>query len=393
MRSRAVRVTLALLALAAIGAAAYEIVKEEHARAAIREDLDRVERDARDLQVLASDIRAAQQGYVAAGQGDAFWKQRVTTLVGQLDVALSDFESIGETDETRAAITSAREAVGRFRKVDERARHYLAAGQRLLASDAIFADGIEATTAVAGRIEAARMAEIAARDVAMRRARRVEAWSLSVAAAVSVLVLLLLAPIPLGAGGESNVARSADTALDGPHELYLTPPPKPVRPDPAVVDVDLAAAAGLCTDLGRVVEGGQLPAILQRAAVLLGADGLIVWMLDRDCEELRPVLAQGYSAEVVSQLGTIARDADNATAAAFRTIATQVVPSNGTAHGAIVAPLVTSAGCVGVLAVETRNGFETRASVRAITAIFAAQLAALVGTDPPAADAMAQAQA
>lgn len=392
MRSRAIRVTLALLALAAIGAAAYGIVKEEYVRAAIREDLDRIERDARDLQVLASDVRAAQQGYVAAGQGDAFWKQRVTTLVGQLDVALSDFESIGESDEARAAIATAREAVNRFRKVDARARDYLAAGQRLLASDAIFADGIEATTAVAGRIEAARMAEIAARDVAMRETRRVEAWALGVAAAVSALVLLLLAPIPQGAGTESNAARPADAA-DSPHELYITPPPKPARPDPPVVDVDLSVAAGLCTDLGRVVETVQLPAILQRAAVLLGADGLIIWIVDHGRDELRPVLAHGYSTEVVSQMGAIARDADNATAAAFRTVATQVVPSNGTKHGAIVSPLITSAGCVGVLAIETRNGFETRASVRAVAAILAAQLAALVGTEPPTADVMAQAQA
>lgn len=394
MRHRALRVTLVLLAVATIGAAVYVIVREERLIAAIRLDLERVERDARDLQVLGSDLRAAQQSYVAAGQGDAFWMQRVTALLSRLDVELSDFEHVAESDDTRAAIAAARAAVDRFRKVDRRARDYLAARQHLLASDTIFADGIEATTALTGRIDTARTAEITTREVKLRKARHVEAWTLGGAASVCLLMLLLLAPSPRVAGRDrSETSHEAEATSEEPNELYITTPPQAARKELPAVDVDLASAAGLCTDLGRVIETRELLALLERAGTLLGASGLILWIADRAGAELRPVLAQGYAEDIVTRLGAIPRDADNAAAAAFRKIETQTVPGEAGSSGAIVAPLITAAGCVGVLAIETQNGFERLSSVRALATIFAAQLATMVSTDPPAASIMGQAQA
>ena len=51
--------------------------------------------------------------------------------------------------------------------------------------------------------------------------------------------------------------------------------------------------------------------------------------------------------------------------------------------GAIAAPLVTPAGCIGVMAAEVRNAREKRDDTLAAAAIVAAQLATLVG--PPSA--------
>jgi len=57
------------------------------------------------------------------------------------------------------------------------------------------------------------------------------------------------------------------------------------------------------------------------------------------------------------------------------------VKADAVSDGAIAAPLVTPAGCVGVMATEVRNGGEQEAARLAAAAIIAAQLATLVG--PP----------
>jgi hypothetical protein len=67
---------------------------------------------------------------------------------------------------------------------------------------------------------------------------------------------------------------------------------------------------------------------------------------------------------------------------------------NGDHHtnGAVVAPLMTPEGCIGVLSAEMRGGLEKDESSQALAAIFAAQLATLVAT-PAAAPARTAAQA
>ena len=80
------------------------------------------------------------------------------------------------------------------------------------------------------------------------------------------------------------------------------------------------------------------------------------------------------------------RESDNATAAAFRSAQTSVVSGSDVASGALVVPMMTPAGCVGVLALELQNGREQRETVRALATMFAAQLARLVGTARLAAD-------
>src|SRR3954468_10586309 len=154
-----------------------------------------------------------------------------------------------------------------------------------------------------------------------------------------------------------------------------------------VTDRDLAAAANLCTELGRMQEGQDIRPLLQEAARLLDAAGLIIWIADASGAELSPVLAHGYSDRVLAQVPSVPADADNATAAAFRSAQIAVVHGSEVANGALVVPLITAAACVGVLSMETQRGSEQRESIRALATIFAAQLAAAVSAgDAAAAD-------
>ncbi len=147
--------------------------------------------------------------------------------------------------------------------------------------------------------------------------------------------------------------------------------------EPALSDV-----AHLCTELCRVLETREVAPLLKHLAEMLDAIGLIVWVWDPQRTALKPALAHGYSDEVLAKFPKVRRDMDNATAASFRSAQTHIVNGNDLASGAVVVPLMTPAGCTGVLAVELRHGAEQRESVRALATIFAAQLATFVGSAP-----------
>ena len=93
----------------------------------------------------------------------------------------------------------------------------------------------------------------------------------------------------------------------------------------AVTTTDFPGLALLCVDLARVSDTRLLPSLLDRAASVLDASGIILWIADPDGRELNPIFAQGYPDQLVNRLGTIPRDAENATAAAFRTSLLQTV--------------------------------------------------------------------
>jgi transcriptional regulator with XRE-family HTH domain len=146
----------------------------------------------------------------------------------------------------------------------------------------------------------------------------------------------------------------------------------------ASADPDLLAVAHLCTELGRVENINDVQRLLQEAARILDAVGLIVWVWDGLAAELRPVLVHGYSDKVLAQLPAVRRDSDNATAAAFRSAQTCAINGNDHTSGALAVPLLTPAGCAGVLAIELQHGSEQRRSVRAVATILAALLAQLI---------------
>lgn len=143
--------------------------------------------------------------------------------------------------------------------------------------------------------------------------------------------------------------------------------------------VDFAAVAQLCTRLARALDVCDVTPVLDEAARVLRAVGLILWVGDRHGNELTPVFTHGYPHEMTSQLGRVSRDSDNAIARAFRTAEARVVDGGDVVTGAVVVPLLTPTGCAGVLALELRHGGERLECVRAAATILAAQLATLVG--------------
>ena len=185
-------------------------------------------------------------------------------------------------------------------------------------------------------------------------------------------------------------------------EVAPLPPPQPPDPElpPAIAaatadaagiqaaqdahDATLETVARLCTEFGRVVERGAVRELLQQSADALGAAGLIVWLADDSGEALRPLLVHGYSDKILAQLPDVTRDADNATAAAFRTARSCEVAATAHTSGALVVPLLIPDGCAGVLAIELHQGARTSRSRCAVAVLVAAALTQLVYRSRPA---------
>lgn len=417
MHTRAVRVIILILFLTSIGTTTYLFWRGESTASDLAAQAAAFDRGIRTLERQLLHLRAAQRSYVAAGQGGDFWAARVAQGVEGIRATLAPLRAQAASSQAKANLDEILSAVDDFVRIDKRAVEYVRKDQRLLASDVIFADGLELTDQALAALEHGREAEALARAEAVATARRRGIFAIVAGAASALLAVLLLLPraaparpVPIVAERPEKPVpfRVVEPPIQEAEELKGAPVPLPsetaaVEPGSAAVPepveapaagltpveqisappTDFAGVAALCVDLARVVDTRALPSMLDRAASLLDASGIILWIADPDGRELNPIFAQGYPPQLVNRLGTIARDAENATAAAFRTSLVQTVMADAFSPGAIAAPLVTSGGCVGVMAAEVRHDSERQDTKLAAATIVAAQLATLVG--PPAA--------
>jgi len=395
MRNVAVRLMLAALFVVACGLAAYLVWINESRASTESQAFSTFESAALTAERTILELRAAQQAYVAAGQGEPFWIQKAAALTTTLRDAIATLRAAAALPEAQSAADNAASALQDFEQTDRRARDYARSGQKLLASDLIFADGLEITGAIAASIDQARTIEARARAARLASAHRLELGGLGAAAALGIVAVLLLVAVPRRAE-----AAASTPAIETRPAARVAPPATPdlalsrtsstesAAPTPAV---DFSTIATVCADLARVVDTRALPAILERAAGVLDAPGIVLWIADPDGRELSPIVTYGYSQAMVARLGTILSGDENVTASAFRTALMQTVRTDAVSNGAIAAPLVTPVGCVGVMAAEVRHGGESDAAKLAAAAIVAAQLATLVG--PPSTRAQARTEA
>jgi hypothetical protein len=251
-------------------------------------------------------------------------------------------------------------------------------GQALVAADVLFQEGVEPVKKLTTELAAARDAEMAAFE---KSATSLGYIGLGINGGALFIGLLLLI---IGARGKK--ADATDAAAEGLnlHTTDSAPEPKVAAAPEPFVDpfvapiVDLSGAAELCVDLGRILDGRDLPALMGRAADVLEAKGLVLWVSESNGSVLRPSVAHGYSDRVLQRMGTLPTSGDNVTSLAFRTMQPQVLRSPVEAHGAIAVPLLTAGGCVGVLAAEVQ-GAKPGDTRFAVARMIAAQLATLVG--------------
>jgi hypothetical protein len=379
MQGRVARVTLSACLIAGGITAVYFLwTVERRSNTSLSTQADVSTRLSRMSETIAG-IGTAQQSYVAPGQLDEPWFERTSTLLDQLSLDIEQAPASLRSPDAAEAMQALADSTDTLIAADTRTRRNLGLGQDLMASDVIFSDGRNLLDAMIARLrdlQAAERASHLAELTALTRARWI---AISATALVWMAGLLALVAVPATTHTRAAARPPADVSPPVSAEPLPEPPPQVEQGSPA----DLASVAELCTDLSRVTATAALPDLLGRVALALDASGVILWISAG--EQLFPVTGHGYGQDVLARLPPIARDAENATADAWRKGRLTVVGATGPAdNGAIVAPLLGPHGCLGVLAAEVRHGAEHNPAIRAVAAVIAAQLATVVPAWPAA---------
>ena len=393
MQRRSVRITVLTLLLATPLAAAWFLwtIDRRAADAAIAVDV--VTTHIEQIRDALAEIGAAQQGYVAPGQIDEPWFERTTTQIGVVRGQLAAVRPLVRSARASTSLDALTELLDALEAADARARENLSLAQDLMAADVIFSDGRNVLDAMVGRLRDLQHAERASYAETQGNAVRARwaAFGLLGLGSLAVLVVALrtatgaskvpevptVARVPEVRTGTLGLLGTPDNA-----ETLGTPGTVGTVANPAGFQVDLAAAAAVCTELSRVTETAALSSLVGRAADILDASGLTLWMSAGD--QLFPVLGHGYPAEQLARFGPIARGSDNAASTAWRTGRPTVIAATPQTSGGLVVPMLGPHGCVGVLALEIRPGREHDGAIQAVATMVAAQLATAVAAWPAA---------
>jgi len=369
MHKRTSRLVVAALLVAAGIAGGFFVfaahVKSEAALASGSDISTRLDR----MIATAGDIASAQQAYVAPGQPDQPWRERSAALLQQFaDDAAAVRPHLRSADAARLV-----EEIGRGLRalltIDSDARQDLQDAQNLLAADLIFSQGRDTVSSLIATIRGLKAAEQQTSTSQYAGLERQQWIVLGSVATIWIVGLMLLIP---GAGSAAAVATPTQPT-------FLTIQTEHAG-ERATAAINLTAAADVCASLARISDTAALPEVLERAAAVLDARGIIVWM--GAGEELFPALAYGYDDHFISRLGPIPRKAENATADAWRSGKMRTVAGDGLTHGAVATPLAGISGCVGVFAAEVRHGRENDLATQAVAVMIAAQLASIVSAWP-----------
>ena len=366
-------VAAVLVAAAAIGGF---FVFDAYRRAA---DIEKTAREVNSrieqMITTANDVAAAQRAYVAQGQPQQPWFERSAMLLQQFGQLQSGIRSLLKSRDALAAIDGVNEQFKTVVLIDGKSREYIEQGESLLAADLIFSEGNDSIAAAVKTLRAVEASEQQAAAARQSDLERQQWGTLAGIAVIWLAGLVLLTPSTRSPQADQSFAKLGlleRTPTDSGSQPAETPATSP--------QPDLGLVADVCGALARTADANSLRDALARAASVLDARGIVIWI--GAGEELFPALAYGYDDRIVGRLGPIPRNAANATAAAWRSAQMRTVPADAMSNGAIAVPLSGVNGCVGVFAAELREGREQDAATQAVASVIAAQLAAIVPAWP-----------
>ena len=336
------------------------------------------------------DLRASLHAYVAPGQGVPFWSKRAQATLDSLREQLVVVDAA--LTPQRASVADTLDAVDKLAAAERRLREHARRGEALLAGDIVFTEVRDLLSESIEQVQAARNTLNAAANARASALRREQAMLAGVVIGVWAIIASLLVtptkPVAIKDPGEwrndlaekikKPIPKEPETAKLKPVEPVA--PAEPVAPPPAIPSVPVAAlqqVGEICADLSTLADTGALTGALARAATVLDASGLIVWIASNDGDSLSPVASHGFDEKMVSRIGRIPRDSANLTAAAFRENVPRVSAATLTAPAALAVALCGPTGPVGVLSVELKSGVPADEGRVALTTIFGAQLATL----------------
>jgi len=389
VRTRSIGIVLMVVLVAAFVQSArfdWALSRERDAGAATEQTFNSIE-------LGISHLRGAQAGYLATGQNPTTWFTRASEYATRIEADLGRLRVGSQTPLARPDYDAAIAALSGLNELDGRARDYIRTDQRFLASDLVFMDSVAVVDKLTTAVRAARTDESNASRARFNETLLFRAGAVLVGLAAAIGLVLIVARSRPRAAAARPPATMAEMLKSLPPPVK-PPPPTVVATAPVALltsSAILLEAAELCADLARLSDGRDVPALVERAAKVLDAKGMVLWMADPGGTVLKPSVSHGYSDKVLNRLGPLLIDSDNVTSLAFRSMRpqsmTSAVPGNSSA---LAVPLVTSNGCVGVLAAEIKQN-RSSSELMPIAKIIAAQFAALMAPSEVTAQRTAQA--
>src|SRR4051794_12966204 len=131
MKSRSARLALLVLFVMALGVTAFLFRKGEIARRGEASATAVFNAKARSTARGVLELRAAQQAYVATGQGEDFWAARVTSTLASVREGLSSLRASAISPDGQGALDAAAGSLQDFAQMDARARNYARSNQNI----------------------------------------------------------------------------------------------------------------------------------------------------------------------------------------------------------------------------------------------------------------------
>lgn len=403
MMRRSFRVLVLLLTVVVTAGVVWRATVNEQARGRMRLAAQQNDAAAADAIFELTDLRSSLHAYVAPGQGLDFWSKRARAQIDSLNTRLRAVEPAATA--AGHPLGTARSSLDGLATAEARARRAVADGLPLVAGDILFTEARDLIDAAARDLSDAR--QLMARAESAREVGTANAQSLLAGALIAVWIfaLIVLVPVPVVPPDREELRRGGPVAGPAPpepaavasvrpettnvpaDEPVLSPPgaapassvPVPEAPPGASFLPLLERAAALCTDIGRVSDASELRPLLAQAATLLGARGVVVWLLAPDGQHLTPAIAHGYDEQILGRMGSIPIEDHNLTATAFRTGRPAHAARDGGTPGAVAVPMLSATGACGVLAAEVSDGTDV-GQAEAMASLLAAQLASLFPT-------------
>ena len=367
MTRPAVRIVLVLLLILGVGAAGWQLYVIEQRRLDAMQRQQSLDALREQILHAIDDSRTAQQAYLAEGQGLDFWEAKFAEALAALTQGLAVLRTQADGQPAAVdALDAADRALKVYEGVDRRIRGFVENDTTLMAADAVYEDGLKTSGVIRTSVEETYAALVGPARTGYDD-RRLQYLIAGAAAGAGILVSLLL--LPTGRREEPVVEIHAPEASlhladrplrsDSVAAASSTPGADAMRPatpsartsqvdtraasaavpgatvtttasGPAVApsadapaaavsasrrqgltstvgDDALDATARVCTDLARVKDADELRDALGRAARLLDASGVIVWVSDPGAKALKPLLTYGYPEEALRRIPTLPR--------------------------------------------------------------------------------------
>src|ERR1043165_8981140 len=119
MTNRVARVAVLVAALGSVAAAAYVVFDAEQALKAHQAARAGFDGEAQTVLADLGRLKAAEQAYVAEGQGVDYWLAQSADALGKVDRGLAAMAGDATGDSTRSAIQAASGVLEEFRKQDQ----------------------------------------------------------------------------------------------------------------------------------------------------------------------------------------------------------------------------------------------------------------------------------